>query len=401
MHTRTVLSALLVSFALSAPVAFGSWGDMHERLAAHTAFMHERFTEAHERLDERTATLHERLAARTPWEEGGEEEEPAEEDGSGDKPQNDDEEVGNDTAEDGESGDEGADDDTNDEDGNEDGDDTDEQEESGDENVGSGEEGDGSSEGSADEGGGETGDGKTGGDEAEEGNAEDGADTGTGDGDNTEEGSDDPGGEEGESGGSDEEVGNERSQEGDEGGEDGEGDAGADDGQQEGGVGSVLLTEVLYDPDPSAGQGNDNDNEWIEVYNGTESAVNMMGWSIDDGANNGMDVISDTELLVPAGEHLIVTRKSSTDEYWTYGEGTVVVHLEVTLGNGGLRNDGESVILRDAEGNIVDAVSWGDATDTGYAYVDTTGLTAGGEQGKSIVRNGENWEIADTPTPGA
>jgi len=355
MHTRIVLFALFACFACSAPLAAASYSGISERIDARLTMAYERMTEAHTRLAERRAHLFDRFAGWNPRDE--------------------------------EPGEDVSDDDSNDDDTNDsgpDGDDTDDREQGdeGGEDEGLQEGDDSNNNDDNDESGDGANDDEQGGDEGAEGGNE-----GSEDGDSEDENT-----------GSDEGVG--------EGGGDGAADGGSDEGSEDeadntGSAAVVQLTEVLYDPSPNLGQGNDNDNEWIEVYNGTDTAVDVAGWAIDDGANNGIDVISDTTLLVPAGEYLLITRKASTDDYWTYGEGTVVVHLDGTLGSGGLRNVGESVILRDAEGVVVDAVSWGDAIDTGYAYVDTTGLTAAGEQGKSIVRSSDSWEISDTPTPGA
>jgi len=169
----------------------------------------------------------------------------------------------------------------------------------------------------------------------------------------------------------------------------------------EAGSGSVLLTEILFDPGSTEEQGTDTNNEWIEVYNGTGAAVDLMGWSIGDGS--ATDVIAIETLMLPAGEHLIVTRHPSTDDYWTYGEGTVVVHLNATLGSAGLTNSGESVLLYDSEGTIIDAVSWGTDTTAFTPSVDITDI----EEGQSIERvnmtdtdTAADWVIAHSPTPG-
>lgn len=166
--------------------------------------------------------------------------------------------------------------------------------------------------------------------------------------------------------------------------------------------GTVLITEVLFNPGPTEIQGTDLDNEWIEIYNGTNEEVDINGWSIGDGT--GVDVLSSEEFILGSGKHLIVTRSASTDTFWTYGLGTVVIHLESPLGSNGLRNDGEAVFLYDAENVLVDAVSWGDDISALNPPVDVASI----EEGQSIVRLSKtvdidlatDWVIADTPSPG-
>lgn len=167
--------------------------------------------------------------------------------------------------------------------------------------------------------------------------------------------------------------------------------------------GAVLIAEVLFDPGPTDIQGTDLENEWIEIYNGTNEEVDLNGWSIGDGT--GTDSLSSEEFILGSGKHLIVTRSASTDTFWTYGAGTVVIHLENPLGSGGLRNDGETVFLYDADETLVDAVSWGDDLSTLNPPVDIASM----EEGQSIVRLNKtvdtdlatDWVIADTPTPGS
>lgn len=167
--------------------------------------------------------------------------------------------------------------------------------------------------------------------------------------------------------------------------------------------GTVLITEVLFDPGPTDVQGTDLDNEWIEVFNGTNGEIDLNGWSIGDGS--ATDVLATDELILGSGKHLIITRSASTDTFWTYGAGTLVIHLQTTIGNSGLRNAGEAVILYDANQNEIDAVSWGDDTRAFTPPVATDSLL----EGQSIARISKaidtdtvtDWQILETPTPGS
>ncbi len=121
-------------------------------------------------------------------------------------------------------------------------------------------------------------------------------------------------------------------------------------------TGHFSITEVHFNPSTEAGQGNNTDNEWIELYNGTGQAVDLMGWSIRD--NTLTDILSTTSLVIPSGGYVVVTRAASTDTYWEYGTGATIIHLNNALGNG-LGNTGDSLTLYTAEGAAADALSWG------------------------------------------
>ncbi len=166
--------------------------------------------------------------------------------------------------------------------------------------------------------------------------------------------------------------------------------------------GAVLITEVHFNPSAEAGQGNNTDNEWVELYNGTAHTVDLMGWSIRD--NTFTDVLSATPLSVPSHGYVVVTRATSTDTYWQYGQNAVVIHLNSALGNG-LGNSGDSLTLHNAEGVTIDALSWGMIEDP---VMDPSVSIAGMPAGASLERidhavdtdTAGDWKQQATPTPG-
>lgn len=167
--------------------------------------------------------------------------------------------------------------------------------------------------------------------------------------------------------------------------------------------GGILITEVLFNPGPTEVQGTDLDNEWVEIYNGTDREVDLNGWSIGDGT--GMDILSSGEFILGSGRHAVITRSASTDTFWTYGPETLVIHLDSPIGSGGLTNTGESVRLYDAAGEEIDAVGWGTDTSVLNPSVDISNIL----EGQSIAREDYGadtdtaleWQIQETPTPGS
>jgi hypothetical protein len=99
--------------------------------------------------------------------------------------------------------------------------------------------------------------------------------------------------------------------------------------------------------------------EWVELeYTGTTSR-SIEGWTLED--NRETDPLPDA-WLTPGGLVLVV---ASALVGLPPGATPVVVEVaDGTLGNG-LANTGDRVVFRDATGQIIDAVSWGNDTFAG------------------------------------
>jgi len=116
----------------------------------------------------------------------------------------------------------------------------------------------------------------------------------------------------------------------------------------------VLISEVYYDV--VEGKGKDPYNEWIIIYNSEEREIDISEWKICD--NHSCEPLPSIVLLPKS--FAIVTASSTTFDFWRIPKGmTKIVLSTKTIGNG-LANDGDRVILKDKEGRIVDAMSYGD-----------------------------------------
>ena len=91
---------------------------------------------------------------------------------------------------------------------------------------------------------------------------------------------------------------------------------------------SIVINEVL--PAPSSGP------EWVELYNTSDSAVDVSGWRIDDDTPGGI------QTTIPAGS--IIAPYSV---------------LAVAITTAILNNTGDSVVLLDASGAQVDRIDFG------------------------------------------
>lgn len=124
---------------------------------------------------------------------------------------------------------------------------------------------------------------------------------------------------------------------------------------------SAQVTINEFVPDPISGQ-----NEWVELYNLGTEPVSLLGWKISD------------QLATPHEYALDSLGSISADGF---------VFFEYPSGDGWLNNGGDTVILKDNEGNPVDS----------FSYSSNPG------EGKSLGRcpNGTGgFVIFDTPTKG-
>ena len=118
-------------------------------------------------------------------------------------------------------------------------------------------------------------------------------------------------------------------------------------------LGHLVISEVYYAVD--AVRGAKPANEWIELFNGTASAVSVGGWRVEDAI--AYDVIPPGAILAP-GRFLVIAAASTTRSLWTIPPEAIFVSLESPIGDG-LSNSGDRIVLRNASGAVVDAVSWG------------------------------------------
>lgn len=110
-----------------------------------------------------------------------------------------------------------------------------------------------------------------------------------------------------------------------------------------GGTGKLVINEVLYDT-----PGDDNVEEWVELYNGTGSAINLSGYKlIDNAATYTFGSIS-----IAAGGYLVVARNTA-GFFNLYGFNPNVSGLTLAFGN-----SGDQLTLRNAAGADLDFVAW-------------------------------------------
>ncbi|MGA8263076.1 MAG: lamin tail domain-containing protein, partial [Ignavibacteriaceae bacterium] len=119
----------------------------------------------------------------------------------------------------------------------------------------------------------------------------------------------------------------------------------------------VVISEVLIDGvNESSASNND---EFVEIYNPTNSSVDLSNWTIDYRSASGSTF--NNKYIFPAGTII------QSHKYYLFGGGGVsnrdnsadVVIL-------GLGNSGGGVFLRNSSGTTVDLLGWGSAVSSNY-----------------------------------
>ena len=127
--------------------------------------------------------------------------------------------------------------------------------------------------------------------------------------------------------------------------------------------GQVVLNEVLANPDAEPTE------EWAELYNAGSAQVDLGSWSLSDSNGHGSSGSVTLELgtTIAAGGYLVVVLRAS---------------------DGLLNNAGDDVELYNANGELVDEVTWSS--------------TAQGDLSLARVPDGDDWSTSwGVPTPGA
>ena len=122
------------------------------------------------------------------------------------------------------------------------------------------------------------------------------------------------------------------------------------------------INKVYYDVAPDRGE--EGLNEWVEIYNQTNTDLDISGWQICD--NTSCDTLPTTP-LIPALKYAVIVATSTTvsdllPSYWYQPSEVTEINLGENIGNG-LGNDGDRLILKRPDGVVVDAMNW--QTDTG------------------------------------
>lgn len=153
------------------------------------------------------------------------------------------------------------------------------------------------------------------------------------------------------------------------------------------GISTPLITEVFYDP---AGSTDEETNEWIEIYNPTDGALDLTGYTVCDTLPGQCDSLP--AITLAPGEFMILC--ASTQAFTIMHPGYTGKHYQVsdkTIGSS-LNNFGDGVLLKNSGGTTVDAVSYG--TSTAGLNPAATLVAEGNSLTRSVV-NADNNSASD------
>lgn len=118
----------------------------------------------------------------------------------------------------------------------------------------------------------------------------------------------------------------------------------------------IIFSEIM--PAPT---GSDEENEWIEIYNQGDQTVNLLGYKIEDSQGSSGSYSFLNTNLNP--RDFLVLKRPET-------------HII-------LNNEGDSLILKNSSGEVIDSVNYSQA-----------------KSNQSFIKNGATWTWTTVATPG-
>jgi hypothetical protein len=120
---------------------------------------------------------------------------------------------------------------------------------------------------------------------------------------------------------------------------------------------SMMITEFM-----SNTLGNELTDEWIELFNGTASTVNLNGWVLSDEV---VDTVTLPSISVPAGGYVILS-KDGPAFISQWGVGTINADV-FTVNFGALSNGTDELVLTNPAGAEVWHLAYDNDEDEGFA----------------------------------
>jgi hypothetical protein len=135
--------------------------------------------------------------------------------------------------------------------------------------------------------------------------------------------------------------------------------------------GQVVINEIAW-----AGSLDNSNDEWIELYNTTNSAISLENWTIEDDTTTVYQITGGS---IPSHGYFLI--ESS--------ETAVMSQMADQIASLSFANTGDSLVLKDASGNTIDTVN-----GTGgmwYAGYNTSKATMERIDPLVTTDNGDNW----------
>jgi len=162
----------------------------------------------------------------------------------------------------------------------------------------------------------------------------------------------------------------------------------------------IVINEVYYDVDSQHGAESDPQSyEWVELYNPNDVDIDLKNWTLTD--NTTERTIIHFSKSIPAHGFAVIAKAAQTWTYWTIPLTAAKFQLGQQIGNG-LSNDGDALILKNPDGDIIDQISWGD--DISIFNPSVPGVVKGHSIARSLLGSdtdsATDWIDLTTPNPG-
>lgn len=163
----------------------------------------------------------------------------------------------------------------------------------------------------------------------------------------------------------------------------------------------LVISEVMFEPN-----GNDNGRQWIEIYNGNATAVDLSQYSLSWGRNSLANTVALASVMLAPGSTFVIGGPASGnyngnptyDQVFNFGP-------NLYDGTHGFQEDAVALIFEPTTTLAHIVVYGGNGFVT--AFVDEQGATAvavdvsGLGQGDSLEYQGaDTWAVQGSPTPG-
>lgn len=106
--------------------------------------------------------------------------------------------------------------------------------------------------------------------------------------------------------------------------------------------GSIVINEFMYQP-------KDEMPEWIELFNNSNSEINLKSWLICDAVSS---VKIKSGLKIPSGGYFVLSDKNNLSDFYRIDFDTLTINLP------SLNNSGDQVVLKDSLGRTIDSLEY-------------------------------------------
>jgi hypothetical protein len=117
---------------------------------------------------------------------------------------------------------------------------------------------------------------------------------------------------------------------------------------------SIIINEIMFDPLPGY-------PEYVELYNRSNTAVNMHDWNIydirDTSTRSTTHRISAMPMQIGGGEFIVIANDSSMFERYPYLKDSSY-HVVIRKSALGLSNSGDDILLTDLTGTAIDSLHY-------------------------------------------